>query len=479
MGDLWSLVIGHARRAPERAAVTGLHDLTYARLVGRVEALTPDLLSCAEAGDVVALEVTAPETALVGMLAAQRLGMAFLPLDTTMPAARRRHVVAAAGARAVLTETGPFALGVARVAEPGPAWPLADPGYVMFTSGSTGSPKGVHVSSRSLVERLDGLRQVPGFGAGSSFLALTAISFDIALAETLLPMVTGGSVVAVDRRARVDAARFQEALETYRPQVVQATPSFWRLMLASGWSGQRGLTLWCGGEPMTRPLAEALLPCGDELWNLYGPTEATIWATAWRALPDNEISLGDPLPGTTLRLFDGDRPVTEPGAAGEIVLSGAGIADGYLGADLDTRFACRGTADVPAYSTGDRARYRADLSLEFLGRSDTQIKLRGHRIELGEIEAVLEEHPSVVDAIVVHVAGDGHDGGRLAAAVTTSGEVTTRDLRKWLSHRLPGPMLPRTLHLAGSLPRTTAGKLDRVAIAENLTPRSAAHDHGH
>ncbi|NRQ33080.1 AMP-binding protein [Nonomuraea sp. NN258] len=477
MADLWSLVTGHP---PERAAVTGLHDLTYADLIGRVEAVTPELGRRAAAGDVVALEVTAPETALVGMLAALRLGMAFLPLDTTMPAARRRQVLESAGARAVLTETGPFALRVSRVADPGPAWPLADPGYVMFTSGSTGRPKGVHVSARALAERLDGLRRVPGFGADHSFLALTAVSFDIALAETLLPMVTGGSVVAVDRRARVDTDRFGAAVETYRPAVVQATPSFWRLMLASGWSGRRGLTLWCGGEPMTKSLAQALLPCGDELWNLYGPTEATIWATAWRVSPDHEISLGEPLPGTTLRLFDGDRQVTGPGTAGEIVLSGAGLADGYLGAgpEQDPRFAARGTDAAPAYGTGDRARYRADRSLEFLGRSDTQVKLRGHRIELGEIEAVLEEHPSVVDAIVVLVAGDRHDGGTLAAAVTTRGQVTTRELRRWLADRLPAPMLPRSLHLAGSLPRTTAGKLDRVRIAETLTPRSATHDHG-
>ncbi|HTF09416.1 MAG TPA: AMP-binding protein, partial [Asanoa sp.] len=248
-----------------------------------------------------------------------------------------------------------------------------------------------------------------------------------------------------------------------------ATPSYFRLMIASGWSGCADLSVWCGGEAMTPELAVALHERCGTLWNLYGPTEATVWASAWQVVPDEPISLGGELPGTTVELVDPSGAVlTAAGAEGELRISGAGIADGYLGgtpAD-DARFDVTSTAR--RYLTGDRARREPDGSLSFLGRVDNQVKLRGHRLELGEIEATLESHPAVVEAVVVLVAADDAERAHLAGAVVTRDRVTVRELRRWLGDRLTAVMLPRTLHIVATLPRTSAGKLDRVGIARWL-----------
>ena len=463
MTDLWDAVRAHA--AAGRVAIEGAHDLTYADLAERVEDAASGLRRHAGPGDVIALDVDLPETGLVGILAAQAVGAAFLPLDHQAPSARRSSVLADSGATAVLTESSPFELDVAPLGRPADVPVLSDPCYVMYTSGSTGRPKGVVVPRQSLVERLASLQVTPGFDSTRSFLALTALTFDIALAELLLPVVTGGRIVTVDRSARYNVDVFASAIERSGVDVVQATPSVWRFMVSRGWSGRADLTLWSGGEALTPTLAQQLLDRCGALWNVYGPTEATIWSTANLVQPGEPISLGQPLPGTSLHLRDTDGSViTGSGSVGEIVISGSGLAAGYLSATATdvARFSPTTSAGPASYRTGDRGRYRADGSLEFLGRNDTQIKLRGHRIELGEIEAALEEHPDVVEAAAGAIGLDEPDGGSIAAVVAIgSSALTARELRGWLAARLPTPMLPRRLELVPALPKTTTGKVDR------------------
>jgi non-ribosomal peptide synthetase component F len=378
-------------------------------------------------------------------------------------------VVQSSAARVVLRETGPLQLEAFQLNARRPAWPLTDPGYVIYTSGTTGQPKGVHVPRRSLIERLEGLRELPGFGRGDSFLALSALSFDMSVAETLLPLSAGGAIVTVDTAARRNVDLFDHAVREYRPDVAQGTPSFWRLMIASGWAGSAALTVWCGGEAMTPELGSALHQRCGILWNMYGPTEATVWASAWRVVPGRPISLGTEIPGTVLDLVDPDgEVVTAAGADGEIRISGAGLADGYLDATPaeDARF--RGTPAGRSYLTGDRARRGDDSSLMFLGRSDSQVKVRGHRIELGEIESTLESHPAITEAVVVLVDRGDPDTAHLSAAVVARTGVKTRDLRRWLAERLPAAMIPQVVQIAAVLPRTSAGKVDRVTIMDRL-----------
>jgi len=304
---------------------------------------------------------------------------------------------------------------------------------------------------------------------------MSALSFDISLAEMFLPLTVGGSFVAAPAAARLDPEIFAQVVHAYRPQVIQATPSFWRLALAWGWRGsaQRGGTgsrLWCGGEILTPSLARSLLPLCAELWNVYGPTETTLWASAAHVRSADCIDLGRPLRGGTLFLADDDGGlIREPCQPGEILIYGDGLALGYLNRpELTTeRFRVCATPVGPrrCYRTGDRAQYRDDGTLQFLGRADDQVKLRGHRIELAELEAVAEEHPAVREAVaVLRHAGDP-ESAHIAVFVVPDGAVTSRQIRSWMADRLPAGMRPGRISVQPALPRTTTGKVDRVCLA--------------
>lgn len=311
----------------------------------------------------------------------------------------------------------------------------------------------------SLASRIRALAQVPGMSAGETILAMTALSFDISLAEMLVPLIVGAKFVAVPVEARTDPDAFADFLALHSPDVIQATPSFWRLLLAAGDDDLAyGCRIWCGGEALTPSLAAALLTRSTELWNLYGPTEATIWATAACIERADAIFLGDPLPGCGLFLDEE-----------EIFLYGEGLATGYLGRPetTDERFSVRTTPQGPAltYRTGDRGRWAADGSLEYLGRVDAQIKLRGHRIELGEVESVIEEHPAVTEAAVLVRHADRPERAFMAAFVVTAEDLTTQALNSWIRSRLPGSHCPSRTRFVTSLPRNSSGKIDRAGLA--------------
>jgi D-alanine--poly(phosphoribitol) ligase subunit 1 len=473
MIPLWDRVAAHGRADPSRIAVTGTGETTYGELIESVRKACSWLSADCGPGDVVAINAATSLEALTMLLAARKLGSAFLPLDPGAPPSWRDYIVQNSGARAVVSQSSTSSRGLeieyVAASRPGTAVPC-ETAYLMYTSGSTGRPKGVMVSERSLVDRLEGLAQVPGFSASWSFLAITALSFDIALAELLLPLSLGGRVVLAPPSARLDPAVFGEVVREYQPEVIQATPSFWRLVLATGWLGDGQATLWCGGEALSEGLAEQLSPRCKELWNLYGPTEATIWSTAWRADVGAAVSLGQPLPGSTCYLLDAQRRViTKPAVEGEIVLGGAGIAIGYLGNTPDQgRFTSISGSSERVYLTGDRGKYRADGSLEFLGRQDSQVKFRGHRLELGEVERMIEMHPAVQQAVVFLCNQDDAARAHLAAVVSSAEGLTDRELRGWLSRQVPQIMLPKRFLIHARLPRTTAGKVDRVALRDLL-----------
>jgi len=483
---IWDAVYAQAKLTPNTIAIRDQTTLSYQEITELARTIAAQINRLAPPGSIVAAEPLTSTLSAITVLATAKAGCTLLPLSGDSPPAYRSAIFA--DARPAVTvrmdnnrdlAVSPVLLDIPDNPDIGPAV-MDDAAYVMYTSGSTGSPKGVVVSHDALLLRLASLAVIPGMTAGESMMAMTALSFDIAMAEVMLPLTVGGTVIAAPSEARSDPALFAQTVAALGPDIIQATPTFWRLALAWGWPGARGSRLWCGGEALTTPLARELIPRCAELWNLYGPTEATIWATAARIESPDKISLGSPLADTGICLAELEDPwragdgaairlITAPGQHGEIVLHGPTLATGYLNREHLTQrsFLTGNTPDGPVryYRTGDRAQYRPDGTLEFLGRADSQIKLRGHRIELAEVEEVLERFPCVTQAVAVLRDKDNPQRAHIAAAVAAVTPVSPAELRRWAAEYLPAPMRPVRISVMRELPRTIGGKVDRTRIA--------------
>ncbi|MBD2357843.1 amino acid adenylation domain-containing protein [Tolypothrix sp. FACHB-123] len=306
--------------------------------------------------------------------------------------------------------------------------------YTIYTSGSTGKPKGVQIIHHAVINFLNSMRQEPGLTQSDVLLAITTISFDIAALEIFLPLIVGARIILVSREAIADGKQLSQLLTQSGATVIQATPATWRLLLESGWQGNKQLKMLCGGEAMTIALANQLLEKGGSLWNMYGPTETTIWSMVHKVEPGSTfVPLGHPIANTQIYLLqEPARRKNDPlklapvGVPGEVYIGGDGVARGYLNRPELTRerfishpFSHK--LEDRLYKTGDLARYLPDGSIEFIGRIDYQVKIRGFRVELGDIETTLSQYPSVKEAVVI-AREDQPGNKRLVAYV-----VPTRD----------------------------------------------------
>ncbi len=479
-----------AARTPEAIAVrSGDCSLTYRQLDDRANRLASALRQHgALPNTLVGLCVDRSVDLLVGMLGIFKAGGAYVPLDVTLPEARLDFMLQDTRAKMVVTQRAlvsslPSFDGQKICVDD--EWPLADEppldstsavggdhlAYVIYTSGSTGRPKGVQIGHRGVVNLLEAMRREPGFGPRDVLLAITAFSFDMSVVELLLPLVCGGTVVIASAEIVLDGRALQQQLERHEVTVMQATPATWQLLIQSGWTGRRDLKMLCGGEALSRALADALLDRGGELWNLYGPTEATVYAAGARIEPGSRpVTIGGPIANTRLYVLDPSGHPVPPGAVGELCIGGDGLAFGYLGQPELTaeRFVATSMDAKPharIYRTGDLVRLDANDCLSFLGRQDHQVKLRGYRIELSEIEATLQSHPGIAHSVAI-VREDQPGDRRLVAYVVPRDSTVPAagELRQFLARTLPEYMLPSALVELASLPLTSSGKVDRKAL---------------
>ncbi|HEU0052455.1 MAG TPA: amino acid adenylation domain-containing protein, partial [Longimicrobium sp.] len=435
-------------------------------------------------GTRVAISMDRSPALLVAMLAAWKAGAAYVPVDPAYPEERRAYMLGDCGAVAVLTDTASVD-GLPAVATPivvvdrldlsgdddAPTVEVEadDLAYVIYTSGSTGRPKGVMVPHGGVANFLESMRREPGISSDDVLVAVTSLSFDIAVLELLLPLTAGATVVVATREEALDPRRLAALLEKSGATAMQATPATWRMLVQSGWKGKPDLALLCGGEALPPDLARQLLPRGRALWNLYGPTETTIWSAVQRVESAESISLGEPIANTGLYVLD---PLLQPcplGVPGELCIGGDGVVRGYLDRPALTaeRFVPDPFADTPGarlYRTGDRVRRKTDGALEFLGRIDFQVKVRGFRVELGEIEAALADLPGIREAVAI-VREDTPGDARIVAYLVADGDVPSSDaLRAALAARLPDYMVPGAFVALEALPLTPNGKVDRRAL---------------
>ncbi|MEW5926515.1 MAG: amino acid adenylation domain-containing protein [Gemmatimonadota bacterium] len=483
-GTVHGLLAAQAARTPDapalafrgRATSHGELDRRANRLANHLRALGVG----PETRVGVCLERT-PElvTALVAVLKA---GGAYVPLDPAYPADRLAWMVADSGAAVLVTQAhlaGRLPREGVRVvaldAERGSidARPEAAPesgalpenlSHVIYTSGSTGRPKGTMIRHSSVVVLLHWLREAMTDEERSAALFATSVSFDVSVAEIFGTLAWGGKLVLAENA--LELAELSEPVVT-----AGMVPTAAAELLRAGGIPAGVRTLNLSGEALPPDLARAIHALGTvrTLNNLYGPTEDTTFSTHWRVEPGaDRVLVGRPVAGTRAYVLDGELRPVPPGVAGEMYLAGAGLARGYLGRPGLTaeRFVPDpfGPAGGRMYRVMDRVRWTPAGELEYLGRTDFQLKVRGFRVEPGEIEAALRAHPRVREAVVA--ARDGAAGGpRLVAYVVAAGEAPPADeLRAWLRERLPEPMVPSAFVALAAIPTTPSGKTDRRAL---------------
>ena len=508
-----------AARTPQVAATTfGDEVLTYAELEARSNRLANHLRRRGVGPETrVGLCLERGVELLVGVLGVLKAGGAYVPLDPAYPADRLAFMLADSGAPVLLTRL-PLPEGLsaysgevvcldrerecieaesARVPAAGVA--LRNPAYVIYTSGSTGRPKGVVVEHGSLAHFAATMRQTFALHTGEVALGMASIAFDIWVFEALVPLVCGATVRVLPLEQVKDGAAVAEELRT--TGTFNAVPTLMRQIVSGARELEPGALAgvrWVhsGGEAVTPELwadMREVFPCA-RLCVLYGPTEATVLATSYTVpepVPAGGLTIGRPLPNVRIYVLDAHAQPVPAGVPGELWIGGAGVARGYLGrADLTAeRFvpdAFGSEAGARAYRSGDRVRWRADGELEFLGRIDAQVKIRGHRVELGEVEAVLAWHPGVRQAAAT--VRDDVSGQKVLQAFVVPAEgaeeVSAAELREYVSARLPGYMVPATFVLLDELPLNANGKVDRRALpqadpkpdAAYVAPRTAGEE---
>ncbi len=475
-------------RTPNAVAVEcGNESLTFQQLHQRADALADHLRSAGVApGSLVGVCLDRSLEIVVAVLGILEAGAAYLPLDPAFPEERLSFMVRDAGVSVVLSDSALASLfpaladsvipieevGLTVAAAEGPRDGGLHSGdgdalaYVMYTSGSSGRPKGVRVPHRCVVNLLLSMQERPGLMAEDVMLAVTTLSFDLSVVEIFLPLITGARVVVVDTPTTSDGERLAAAIEASGATFMQATPATWRLLVDAGWTGCDRLKAISGGESLPPQLADQLQERVSQLWNLYGPTETTVWSTGGEVTDRRApITIGQPIANTQIYVLDPGMQPVPIGVPGELYIGGAGVTAGYLNRqELTARLFvpnpfANGSGEL-LYRTGDRGRWREDGQLELLGRMDRQLKIRGYRIEPGEIETALALHPAV-DACVV----EARDAMLIAYAVYRDGlNPTTSEIRRFLRSTLPAYMVPSRVVALDELPRLPNGKLDRKAL---------------
>ncbi len=478
--------------------------ITYAELNSRVNRLCAYLNKAGiQPGDFAGVMIERGSEMIVALLAVLKSGAAYIPIDPGFPDERIKYMLQDSGAELLLMTNSVHhaisgnckVIDISTVQADIDAMPEGNPlnaaskndlAYLIYTSGSTGLPKGVMLEHASLANLLLSMQKRPGLNKGDKLLAVTTVSFDIAGLELYLPLISGACLVLADNETCKDGERLLESINKNKISLMQATPSTYKLMLAGNWPDNTDITLLCGGEALSRELAQKLLPKCKALWNMYGPTETCIWSTIKEIkAADEAISIGRPIDNTGIYILDKHHIPLPSGAVGEICISGAGLARDYLNRPELNEEKFTGHPfrnDRKIYHTGDLGKLSAEGELFCLGRNDQQIKVRGFRIETGEIEFNVSRLDGVEEAVVIpgkwnsddirlvcfvkvkvgiHIANKGD--GNFSSLIRDTEKKWRNDLAKVL----PEYMLPSYFIQTDSFPLTANGKTDRKHL-ENL-----------
>lgn len=482
---------------------------SYEELNNRANQLAHYLIqSGLKPGETVGIVLDRSTELIVAILATLKAGGAYLPIDTDYPSARVEYMLQdsaklhitqkeyqnkfTVGSHEILFEEFDDIKNHYSTNNPHVSVKPNDAAYIIYTSGSTGQPKGVVLEHHSLFNFLVTVSEKPGITHEDKFLAVSSISFDIAILEVLLPYVHGAQSFLLDRFQRKDPGRIVDLIEDEQITIMFATPSHWKMMLDGGWQTPcPNFNMISGGEALSAELADKLLPLSKSLWNIYGPTETTVFSTIKKINKQGEkITIGKPVLNTQIYILDDKLHPVGEGKEGEIFIAGRGVARGYLNrpdltAEKFLKDPFKPSADTTMYRTGDLGKFSPNGEIIILGRKDHQVKIRGHRIEPGEIEHALTQLEDIHDA-VVSVREDSSGNPRLVAYLIPSednlrfknpkdsanqaiqgNQGTVEEIKEWkreLALYLPSFMIPADYVVMDHFPLTPSGKIDMQAL---------------
>lgn len=496
--NLSALIEENARQFPDQTAVIYRDQrLSYTALIKLSNQFTNYLLASGiKKGDIIGFAVECSIEMLVCMLGLLKAGAVYVPIDPKYPKERIEYMLSDANAKLLLVahnSKGKFNSNATEViieniwadlndypsATPKVTFDSSGLAYILYTSGSTGKPKGVKITHANLINLLTSIKEKPGITPADRLLAITTISFDIAGLELFLPLITGAELLIADLETARDGRLLLDMMEKQHITIMQATPATWRMMVDAGWHKTYPVKIFCGGEPLPRDLADQLIDRSRELWNMYGPTETTIYSIIKQVHKEEIITIGTPISHTQIYLYNEQMELVQDGETGEIFIGGAGVAAGYLNqpeltAERFVNDPFSAIAGARLYKTGDLGRRLGNGDIEYLGRIDQQVKIRGHRIELGEIENLLAQHPNVKQAVLV--AREDNPGDKRLVAylllkstpevpvnknVLTIPRSVTDSFKEHLKLNLPQYMIPNEYIVLQSFPLTPNYKIDK------------------
>ena len=473
-------VHNHAQR---EALVCSGRRLSYQAMWERVSTHAAYLASeGVEEGQVIGICCERSENLVIATLALHRLGAAYLPLDPTFPVDRLSFVCQDAGSMAAIVDAkGRELLGgterkLLDVTGASSAEALKtvanDPdrlAYIIYTSGSSGKPKGVEISWGSMINLLESMLVEPGFEASNTLLAVTTLAFDISIVELFLPLMVGGRVVIAEQDDLKDGGAIGSLIDKHKVDYLQSTPATFQLLMSSSWaeSANQTLVALCCGEPLPPALADALIPRVNALWNMYGPTEATVYATRkLLSRPGEQITIGRTIENTRTYILDTNLNPVPMSVPGELCIAGDNLAIAYHGRpDLTEAAFVEHPTLGRLYRTGDLAKWNTNKEIVLLGRMDDQVKIRGYRIELGEIEKAIV-NTGLVDTVAVILIDESETDRKLVACCKSAqaGDSIEAQIKTEIRKVLPGYMVPHHFTFLEIIPLTNSSKVDRKAL---------------
>ncbi|NVK09321.1 MAG: amino acid adenylation domain-containing protein [Tenacibaculum sp.] len=473
------------KQYPNKIAIKdNFTELSYVEVQELSSTIAQNLLSLKEDTNLIGVLLNRSAYTIAVLLGVLKAGKSYIPLDPSFPKKRLQYIIDHSNLKTIISDQEEELLFnncnsislesiVNKVAkEKELALPKvlpSDTAYIIYTSGSTGNPKGVEIGHKSLLNFLLSIKEKPGVKPEDVLFAVTTYSFDISILEFFVPLISGASVYVASNKILEDYSKTIEIIQRVSPTIIQATPSFYQLLINGGWEGNKEAKLFCGGDLLSEDLAAQLLSNCFELWNMYGPTETTIWSSVKKITEKKEASnIGNPIANTQFYVLDSNLQFLPIGSNGVLYIGGEGLAKGYYkDAPLTTeKFIKNPHGEGLVYNTNDLVKWNEQGELIFLGRNDSQVKIRGYRIELGDIEDKLNQISQIQKAVVVVKKQQNQEAFLVAYIQKKDLQYNIQESISVLENELPEYMIPRAVFEIEEFPLTPNKKIDRKRLSE-------------